>query len=410
VWSPDGQFLVFARAEARDPYAPGKPAAARANDPNETPLQYDLYRIPFNGGLGGRAEPIPGASLNGMSNSFPKLSPDGRWLVFVQSRNGLLMRPDSKLFLLPTQGGTPRLMRCNTSLMNSWHSFSTNGRWMVFSSKSRSPYTQMFLTHIDDNGNDSPAVLIENATAGNRAVNLPEFVNLPPGGWQKLEVPAADYYRIIDDASALMGKSRYQEAAVAWRKALALNTDEARPHNNLGYCLAELGKPLEAVVHYERAIALSPEYPEAYNNLGEALIRLNRRDEAMDAFEKALRLNPRYASAHSNLGAVLAQAGRLDPAIEHFQQALAANPALADVHNNLAVALAMSSRLLEAIPHLEEAVRLTAGRDRAMLDLLAGLYRRAIAATTDPRARESLRTRLAALQSGTPSTSAPPGR
>jgi hypothetical protein len=49
--------------------------------------------------------------------------------------------------------------------MNSWHSFSPNGRWLVFSSKSRSPYTQFFLTHIDEVGNDSPAIPIENSTA-----------------------------------------------------------------------------------------------------------------------------------------------------------------------------------------------------------------------------------------------------
>ena len=72
-------------------------------------------------------------------------------------------------------------MRCNTPLMNSWHSFSPNGRWLVFSSKSRSPYTQMFLTHIDENGNDSPAILIENSTDANRAVNIPEFVNIRSG-------------------------------------------------------------------------------------------------------------------------------------------------------------------------------------------------------------------------------------
>ena len=46
----------------------------------------------------------------------------------------------------------------------------------------RSPYTQMYLTHIDEEGNDSPAILIENSTAANRAVNLPEFVNIPPDG------------------------------------------------------------------------------------------------------------------------------------------------------------------------------------------------------------------------------------
>jgi len=48
------------------------------------------------------------------------------------------------------------------------------------SSKSRGPYTKMFLTHIDEQGNDSPAILIDNATAANRAVNIPEFVNIPP--------------------------------------------------------------------------------------------------------------------------------------------------------------------------------------------------------------------------------------
>jgi len=82
-----------------------------------------------------------------MSNNFPKVSPDGRWIVFVKNRNGQLMRPDSELYMVPFDGGEARRMNCNTSRMNSWHSFSPNGRWLVFSSKSRSPYTQMFLTH-----------------------------------------------------------------------------------------------------------------------------------------------------------------------------------------------------------------------------------------------------------------------
>ena len=81
--------------------------------------------------------------------------------------------------------------------MNSWHSFSPNGRWLVFSSKSRSPYTQMYLTHIDEDGNDSPAILIENSTAANRAVNIPEFVNIPPEGIQNINTPAVDYVRAV---------------------------------------------------------------------------------------------------------------------------------------------------------------------------------------------------------------------
>ena len=60
--------------------------------------------MPFNGGLGGKAEPIAGASNNGMSNNFPKVSPDGKWIVFVKNRNGQLMRPDSELYIVPAQG------------------------------------------------------------------------------------------------------------------------------------------------------------------------------------------------------------------------------------------------------------------------------------------------------------------
>jgi hypothetical protein len=192
VWSPDGKYIVFARAVARDPRVKGQEPAYRANDPNETQIQYDLYRIPFNDGKGGTPEPIVGASQNGMSNNFPKVSPDGRWIIFVQCHNGQLMRPDSQLYIVPFNGGVARRLRANTRRMNSWHSFSPNGHWLVFSSKARSPYTQMYLTHIDASGNDSPAILIDNTTAANRAVNLPEFVNTTSDGIEDIQVHVAD--------------------------------------------------------------------------------------------------------------------------------------------------------------------------------------------------------------------------
>jgi Tol biopolymer transport system component len=112
--------------------------------------------------------------------------------VFVECRNGQLMRPDSQLYIVPFGGGVGRRMRANTSRMNSWHSFSPNGRWMVFASKARSAYTQMYLTHIDADGNDSPAIIIDNATAANRAANLPEFVNIAGDGIEDIQVHVVD--------------------------------------------------------------------------------------------------------------------------------------------------------------------------------------------------------------------------
>jgi hypothetical protein len=84
--------------------------------------------------------------------------------------------------------------------MNSCHSFSPSGRWLVFSSKSRSPYTQVYLTRIDSEGNDGPPILIDNTTAANRAANIPEFVNVTPGGLRQIGGPVIDYYRLLNRA------------------------------------------------------------------------------------------------------------------------------------------------------------------------------------------------------------------
>jgi tetratricopeptide (TPR) repeat protein len=359
VWSPDGKYLVFARAPARHPYGEGVKLAAFANDPNETQIQFDLYRIPFNEGRGGKAEPVAGASQNGLSNAFPKVSPDARWIVFTQCRNGLLMRPDSKLYIVPALGGRARLMRSNTPLMNSWHSFSPNGRWLVFSSKSRSPYTQMFLTHVDEDGNDSPPVLIENATAANRAVNIPEFVDIPAGGLESIEAPAADFYRLFDRAWELGEKGQYQAAIAAWEDALKLSAEDPRAHYNLGIALARTGDFGKAAVHYRKALAADPGFAEVHNNLGVALARLGQVHEAISHYRMALEANQGVAEVHTNLAVALARKGDAEGAIDEFRQALKIQPDLVEAHHGLGdVHYYLRGNPAEALKQWREVLRL----------------------------------------------------
>lgn len=358
-WSPDGKYLVFSREKARDPFAPGQPPAKYANDPNETQMQYDLYRIPFNDGRGGKAERVIGASENGMSNNFPKVSPDGKWIVFVRNKSGLLMRPDSQLYIVPFEGGVERRLNCNLKVMNSWHSFSPNGRWLVFSSKTPSYYTHMYLTHIDENGNDSPAILIENATAANRAVNIPEFVNIPPGGLERIDAPATDFYKLFDFAVAFSEKKQFDEAVPAWRKALALDPNDPRAHDNLGVALAETGQLDEAIVEYRKSLELSPGSSHTHNNLGSALAEKGMLDEAFEHFEKAVEFNPDNASAQVNLGNVLAQRnGQLSDALEHLRKGVELDPDSSSGQNDLGIALAHAGSLDEAMDHLQKAVAL----------------------------------------------------
>ena len=348
-WSPDGKYLVFARAGARDAYPEGRKMAQYAGDPLEPPVQYDLYSIPFNAGKGGRPTAIAGASHNHMSNAFPKVSPDGRWIVFVQSRNGQLMRPDGQLYIVPAEGGQARRMRCNTALMNSWHSFSPNGRWLVFSSKSRSPYTQMFLTHIDEQGNDSPAILIENSTAANRAVNIPEFVNIPQDGLEHIDVPAADFYRLFDTAWNLAEKGRFAESIAQWKLALAISPGDAKAHNNLGRALAGKGDFDQAIIHWQKALEIDPRYWEAHNNLGAALVEQGKVNEAIAHLKLVLEANPNYGEVHGNLGRALAAKGKSDEAIAEWRKAIELSPNYAQAFNDLGAELSRKGRAEEAI-------------------------------------------------------------
>ena len=187
IWTPDGEHIIFCRAKSL-PYEDNIYEIDVKNEKivdefvaRERKLQYDLYVIPFNNGEGGEAKPIEGASNNGKSNYFPAISPDGKWIIYCQAENFMLLQPDSRLYIIPASGGKARKLACNFNSMNSWHAWSPNSKWMVFVSKIFGANTDMFLTHIDDKGRSSIPVLVDRARKPLRVVNYPEFVNRTPG-------------------------------------------------------------------------------------------------------------------------------------------------------------------------------------------------------------------------------------
>jgi tetratricopeptide (TPR) repeat protein len=379
VWSPDGKWVVFARALAREPYIKDKPLAKYANDPNETPIQYDLYRVPFNEGKGGAPERIVGASENGMSNSFPKVSPDGKWIVFVEAKNGEVMRPDSQLYIVPFEGGKARRLRANMYPMNSWHSWSPNGKWLVFSSKSRGPYTKMYLTHMDAEGNSSPAILIDDATASNRAVNLPEFVNTSGDGIDDIKIPAIKIYRLIESALNLEDKKDFAGALTVLRQAEQVTPDDARLHNDLAAVLYMQGDTDGAIGEVREALKISPWMAQAHFNLGAFLLNAGHADEALPELEQTLQMNPSFPSGEEALGQAYGMEHKDDAALAHYHKALEMDPQSVAAMMGAARVLASSENAKlrngsEAVKLAAKANELTNGADPSVLDTLGAAY------------------------------------
>jgi len=217
-------------------------------------------------------------------------------------------------------------MTCNTSLMNSWHTFSPNGRWLAFSSKARGPYTQLMLTHIDENGNDSPAIIVDNTTAANRAINIPEFVNIAQPGLQagiaNIDPQATEFYRLFDVAFKFLQNNQIPEAIAAFRKAIERDPDDPLVHYVLATALSGNDQEPEALEEYRKAAALDPKNATFVDHLAISLDINGHADEAVTAIQQAIALAPASAEFRFNLGVVLESRGDFAAAIDPLEKAV----------------------------------------------------------------------------------------
>jgi Flp pilus assembly protein TadD len=363
TWSPDGKSIVFARSKAyrKDSIENATSILLSEKDVPEfvedkEPFKFDLYRVPFNDGRGGKAEPIEGASHNGKSNYFAKFSPDGKWIIFCKAENYMLLMPDSELYIIPAAGGEARRLRANTPRMNSWHSWSSNGRWLVFSSKANTAYTQLFLTHIDEHGESTPPVVLDRFTGNDRAANIPEFVALPAESIVKINEQFLDAYSFLRAGMANERTGNYPGAVRIYQRGLAVEPDNVELLNSLGFSLFQQGNSKEAVVVLEKALALDPKHWKAHNNIALASIDLGELEVAEAHFRESLAIQPQPA-IFNDLGFVLERQGLTEEAAEAYRKAIKLEPGLASAHYNLGSSLARSGKLADAEKHLRTALR-----------------------------------------------------
>ena len=394
TWSPDGRYIVFARSKAyylRNPSGRGTVLLSREECEEflkeAKRVLFDLYRIPFNNGEGGTPEPLKGASHNGMSNFFPRYSPDGKWIVFCKAKSYMLLQPDSELYIIPAEGGEARRLRCNTRRMNSWHSWSPNGRWLVFSSKADSAFTRLYLTHIDENGRSSPPVSLAHMTAPDRAANIPEFVNCAPDAIKKMHEEFLNDYSFVRAGNEFFRAGDADNAIPQYKKALELNPNNFEAHLKLGFLFFHVKRMFEeGIAHTREALRLQPQSGRAHYDLAMALACMGKHKEAIGHFHEALRLLPEGYGKQYRLDRMLESyaktlfaTGRTEQAIAVLRKALRKAPRRAALHYRIATYLACVGEINEVLKHYKKALKLDPSRDTSWVlhELLALNYLKA---------------------------------
>lgn len=143
-WSPDGKSLYFCSAKAVSPK-------------QYKEIRYDLLKISFNPEIGsfGSVDTVYKASALGKSISFPRVSPDGKFVLFCMSDYGnfSIWHPESDLYLLNLETKEISKPEINSDQTESYHTWSSSGRWVVFSSRRLDGlHTRPYFSYFDNKG------------------------------------------------------------------------------------------------------------------------------------------------------------------------------------------------------------------------------------------------------------------
>jgi len=182
-WSTDGKYLYFCRAPklwTNDDQVP--PARYRE-------VCYSFMRISYDIDTGqwGEVETVLSAEKEGKSITLPRFSPDGRWCAISMSDYSyqVSFQSDADLFLIDMATGQYHRMECSSDLSESWHSWSSNGRWLAFSSRRRDgQFLRTYFSYIDESGRAHKALLMpqKNPRFYDRSImvyHLPELTTGP---------------------------------------------------------------------------------------------------------------------------------------------------------------------------------------------------------------------------------------
>lgn len=187
-WNHDGTALYYVSAQLPDSIDSSNIKTYKQNHYRD--IKYDIFCKPFDAATltFGPTDTIFMASAIGKSAIHPRESRDGRYLMFAMADYGVfhIWHHDADLYLMDLADGSVRPMsEVNSPDTESYHSFSSQGDWFVFSSRrDDGNYTRLYISHFNPDGTASKPFLLpqrspDHNTLRYKSYNVPEFMLAP---------------------------------------------------------------------------------------------------------------------------------------------------------------------------------------------------------------------------------------
>ena len=198
-WSPDGKYLYLCQS-------PNPPRDSLEDDVEYSrKIKYNLIRIAFDEGTHtfGHIDTLVDAAITHQTVSFPRISPDNRFLVFCLSDHGTfpIRHPESDLYLIDLQKSIPfsdsvwipasrhyamkKMENINSPFTESYHTWSGNSKWLMFSSKREDNlYSRPYFTYVDSTGKSTKPFMLPQKDplfylTFLKSFNVPELARTP---------------------------------------------------------------------------------------------------------------------------------------------------------------------------------------------------------------------------------------
>ena len=215
-WSPDGRRLYYCSAK--------RPHLVTDKVDSELParydsLLYDIYSMPFDPQTMQFGEPRleVDASHQGKSISVPRVSPDGRYLLYTLGDYGQfhIWHKSADLWIAPCnpEVGDERslnspypLTAANSDDAESYHTWSSNGRWIVFASRrDDGDYSRPYISYFDTTGQAHRAFLLPQRDPEQNTFLLKSY-NVPELTRHAVRLSVAQFNHIVRQTDAKVAK------------------------------------------------------------------------------------------------------------------------------------------------------------------------------------------------------------